>query len=94
MFDLYVDDIRPTPNGWVRAYSTNQAIDLLKTGRVRNLSLDHDAGDYATDGGDFIKVVLFMCEYSIWPTGQISIHSMNPVGIRNMQSLIDRYRPV
>ena len=31
---LYFDDERPTPEGWERAYTAPEAIELLKTGRV------------------------------------------------------------
>lgn len=34
-----------------------------------------------------------MVEQNVWPSGQIYIHSSNPVGRDNMKQLIDRYRP-
>jgi hypothetical protein len=42
---VFLDDGRPTPAGWMRAYWPDEVIALLKTGRVEELSLDHDLGD-------------------------------------------------
>lgn len=39
---LYVDDIRPTPDGWERARTVTEAIRILDTIEVDELSLDHD----------------------------------------------------
>lgn len=50
------------------------------------IDLDHDAGDYAIYGGDYIKLLDWLEE-----TGRnypIRIHSMNPVGRENMQRII------
>lgn len=52
------------------------------------IDLDHDAGDYASDGGDYIKLLDWLEE-----TGRsypIRIHSMNPVGVENMRRVIER----
>jgi hypothetical protein len=50
------------------------------------IDIDHDAGDYAKDGGDYIKLLDWLEE-----TGRnypIRIHSMNPVGVENMRAII------
>lgn len=52
------------------------------------IDIDHDAGDYAWDGGDYIKLLDWLEE-----TGRnypIRIHSMNPVGAQNMRAIIQR----
>ena len=52
------------------------------------IDIDHDAGDYAVDGGDYIKLLDWLEE-----TGRnypIHIHSMNPVGVQNMRAIIQR----
>ena len=52
------------------------------------IDIDHDAGDYASDGGDYIKLLDWLEE-----TGRnypIRIHSMNPVGVENMRRIIER----
>lgn len=42
---IYLDDLRPTPNGWTHAYWPDEVIEYLKTGHVEIISLDHDLGD-------------------------------------------------
>ena len=67
--------------------------DVLSDKRKEELSiqlidLDHDAGDYTNDGGDYIKLLDWLEE-----TGRnypIRIHSMNPVGVENMRRIIQR----
>ena len=55
---------------------------------ITELNIDHDAGDYANEGGDYIKLLDWLEE-----TGRnypIRIHSMNPVGVANMRAIIQR----
>ena len=42
---VYLDDERPTPEGWVGVRWPDQDIQLLQTGEVTHISLDHDLGD-------------------------------------------------
>lgn len=44
MFNLFVDDVRPVPEGWRVARTIEDAKLLLETGEVDALSLDHDMG--------------------------------------------------
>lgn len=39
---LYVDDERVEPTGWVRVSTATNALAILATGMVEELSLDHD----------------------------------------------------
>lgn len=55
---------------------------------IEFISIDHDAGDFANDGGDYIKLLDWLEE-----TGRnypIHIYSMNPVGVENMRRIIER----
>lgn len=55
---------------------------------IELIDIDHDAGVYAFDGGDYIKLLDWLEE-----TGRnypIRIHSMNPVGVENMRRIIQR----
>ena len=55
---------------------------------IELIDIDHDAGDYANDGGNYIKLLDWLEE-----TGRnypIHIHSMNPVGVENMKPIIER----
>lgn len=93
---IWLDDIRPEPSGYVRAYSVNQVKDMIESLErqgVENieLNLDHDLGDYAKDGGDGIKLVIWLAETErFYP---IKLHTANVVGYENMSRLINRYWP-
>ena len=90
---LWIDDTRPAPEGYARAYSVRQAIAFILGNEdygtpYELIDLDHDAGDYAQYGGDYIKLLDWLEE-----TGRnypIRIHSMNPVGVENMRRIIQR----
>jgi len=43
--NVYLDDERETPAGWLRAYWPDEVIKLLKTDKVKLLSLNHDLGN-------------------------------------------------
>ena len=56
--------------------------------KIDLIDLDHDAGEYARFGGDYIRILDWLEE-----TGRnypIRIHSMNPVGVQNMRAIIRR----
>lgn len=44
MINVYLDDLRPCPDGWVYAQTIEQVKHYLKLGIVDRLSLDHDLG--------------------------------------------------
>ena len=73
-----IDDILFTD--FLRMDDENVEIELI--------DIDHDAGVYAQQGGDYIKLLDWLEE-----TGRnypIRIHSMNPVGVANMRAIIQR----
>lgn len=41
---LYLDDIRPTPEGWTHCFKVEEVQEYLKTRPVEYMSLDHDLG--------------------------------------------------
>lgn len=88
---IWVDDVRPAPFGYMNAYTTNIAINIIKLAveneiDIEILDIDHDAGEWAYDGGDYIKILDWMERNQI--SIPIRIHSMNPVGIENMRRII------
>jgi hypothetical protein len=93
MIRLWLDDMRPAPEGWQHAHSVNEAITILITGEVIEASLDHDLGDYAYDGGDGYKVVDGMAENDVWPKDGVRVHSANPVGRQRIEGTVNRYGP-
>ena len=52
------------------------------------IDIDHDAGEYTKDGGDYIKLLDWIEEEGF--EFKFHIHSMNPVGIENMRRIIRR----
>lgn len=91
---LWVDDTRPAPNyHYMWCKSVNGAIKLITEHTalgydIELIDIDHDAGDYASNGGDYIKLLDWLEE-----TGRnypIHIHSMNPVGVANMRAIIKK----
>lgn len=55
------------------------------------IDLDHDAGDYVSKGGDYIKLLDWLEAKGIVDTGySFHIHSMNIVGIQNMRAIIQK----
>jgi hypothetical protein len=87
---VYLDDLRPLPSDFdVLARSSAEALDLLRGGRVRFLSLDHDLGGEDTGYlvARWIEQAAF--EGTLPPLGW-AIHSANPVGRRNMEMALRR----
>ena len=88
----------PDDMEWKEVRSVNQAKAAIiqaekfskfdKIFAIELIDIDHDAGDYAKDGGDYIKLLDWLEE-----TGRnypIRIHSMNPVGVANMRAIIEK----
>ena len=64
------------------------ALKIASNRDIELIDIDHDAGDYSCDGGDYIKLLDWLEE-----TGRnypIHIHSANPVGVENMRRIIKR----
>ena len=82
-----MDDERPTPEGWTRVYWPDEAIRLLETGNVVEISLDHDLCN--DDRGTGYDVVLWI-EEGVATQGfsppAISVHSANPSGRVRMEA--------
>lgn len=65
-----------------------KAMKLVTRRAIELIDIDHDAGDYSKDGGDYIRLLDWLEE-----TGRsypIHIHSMNPVGVANMRAIIQK----
>ena len=97
-YKIWVDDIRYPPNtDWIWVKSVNQAKTLIEilenTNSEMFISLDHDAGAYVADGGDYINILNYL-EYRAHHGYEVKcafrIHSFNPVGVANMRAIIKR----
>jgi len=93
---VFLDDLRPAPVGWVSVRWPDEAIRLLKTGAVEEVSLDHDLGD--DERGTGYDVILWI-EEAVALRGflppRIVVHSANTAaaarmfaGIRAIESLM------
>ena len=93
---IWVDDLRPVPQGYIGTKSVNETIELIDKledagETIELLDLDHDLGDYASQGGDAIKLLDYLAERgTFYP---VAIHTANPVGKANMERVIKRYWP-
>lgn len=118
---LWIDDVRPAPEGYIWCKSVNEAkrvivysenailnysryalwawidgrfdkhsefMQKIREAQIELIDIDHDAGDYYYDGGDYIK--LLDCLEDADLSYPIHIHSMNPVGVANMRAIIQR----
>lgn len=83
---VFLDDERETPAGWIRVFWPEEAIALLETGKVEEISLDHDLGD--DDRGTGYDVVLWIEEAVItrgFSAPKIRVHSANSSARRKME---------
>lgn len=95
---LWVDDMRQPPSDkWLWVRSVNGAKTVIETYEHRfdietiTISLDHDAGDWAKEGGDYIKLLDWLEERGIVDLGYFfHLHTMNPVGRDNMRAIIQK----
>lgn len=90
---IWVDDVRPMPSGYdIHCQSVNDTIGVIEYIEMKQkvnielLDLDHDAGDFRCDGGDYIKILDWLEEKNI--SIPIRIHSRNIVGRQNMERII------
>ncbi len=98
---VYLDDYREAPEGWIRTYTVTETIELLKSGTVTELSLDHDLGIESETGTGYD--VLLWIEREVATTDfnppLIHIHTANSaaaikmrLAIRNIERIMERRR--
>ena len=95
---IWVDDVRPAPDGYYRVRSVNEAKQIIEkysnyldwdnqiVDCIELIDIDYNAGDYAQYGGDYIRLLDWL-----ETTGRnypIRIHSMNVVGVANMRAIM------
>ena len=91
---IWLDDVREAPEGYCHCHSVNEAKEkIIECEKefvvIDEINCDHDLGDYASDGGDGIKLIDWLAERETYYP--VKLHTMNPVGRENMQREIDRY---
>ena len=104
---LWLDDVRPIPKNYMEnnlcnrviwCHSVNEAIEKFelfynnKDSIIGVIDMDHDAGDYVLDGGDYINFLSWLEIKDIDFTDIVwKIHSMNPVGVKNMERILNKH---
>ena len=107
MIKIWVDDERPMPEGYDFHYKSvwetiigisysmgfrfdePNKLDIL-------LDLDHDAGEYSSEGGDYIQILKAMSMADALFFGhplKVHFHSANPVGVKNMRAIVEKNHP-
>lgn len=106
---VWLDDERHPPPGWTAARCVAEALDLLSSGAVAAISLDHDLGEemdpheghlsdeerYLSGRGDGTgyAVCLWLLEHPGLFPPLVFIHSANPVGRERMRQVLSRHAP-
>lgn len=96
---IWVDDIRPMPKEYnMHLRTVDEVISAIEYMEAKQhysievISLDHDAGDFAKYGGDYIKILDWLEEKQVVDGWQIdwlfNIHSQNPIGVEKMEQII------
>jgi len=83
---VFLDDVRKPPAGWKLVKWPDEAIKLLKTGKVKEISLDHDLGD--DERGTGYDVVLWIEEQVVtnkFNPPKIKVHSANVSARKKME---------
>ena len=96
---IWLDDVRPMPlspnmfdqNKWfnIHCKTAEEAIELIKTGKVTCISFDHDLGRDLT-GYDVAKYIEEAAFNSEIPEIDYYIHSGNPVGAGNIDAAMKK----
>ena len=102
---MWIDDVRPAPEGYLPFNTVNGTLRYIRLNSefIDIIDLDHDAGDCASEGGDYINILNELERLSHrhtyesyywegWLKNQVvfRFHSANPVGVANMRAIIER----
>ena len=75
---VYLDDERKPSKGWILVTRPCDAISLLETGLVAEISLDHDLGEGNGDGYDVLLWIEREMIYNGRKPPLIHVHTANP----------------
>ena len=104
---LWLDDVRPAPEGWTWVKTVPEAKALVAECMERGvaieaMSLDHDLGMVVDAGSGVVlaqeklaesgyQFVCWLEAFNLWPPCQPTVHSVNPVGRARMLQAIERH---
>ena len=91
MVKLYLDDLRPVPDGFIgiRSYIAFVA-HITEYGLPDFISFDHDLG-LEESGYDCTKWLVDYCLDHQQQLPDFAVHSQNPVGKENIQRLLENF---
>lgn len=96
MISIYLDDVRPTPAGYVRTYTVQETIKLIEenNGEIEDISLDNDLGIGHDDGYEVLKWIEEEAFHGrLKPIEHIYIHTSNPAAQdKMMQARYNTYK--
>lgn len=101
---LYIDDIRPAPEGWQQARTVTDAIRFIAMfgEQITDISLDHDISYAVEVAGtqrpfpspeDFTAVAWYIKSVYEGADIAITIHSANPVGAERIREILKDFSP-
>ena len=91
---LWLDDVRPAPEGYdFWAFTAQQALDVLQTGCVGHVSLDHDLGDSDETGYTVACWIEDAVGTQRIPSLTWQVHSSNPVGRKRIEQALRNLKP-
>jgi len=87
---IWLDDVRKAPEGWVWLDRSQSVIDLIEHNlvEVTDISLDFDLG--YDDCGLNVLLWLEAQQFVNKVLPKIYIHSLNPVGHKQMQQVLEK----
>ena len=89
--NLYLDDIRQTPENFERVYDYDEFVNFInKNGVPEFISFDHDLGEGKT-GFDCAKFLVDYCLDKRITKINFHVHSQNPVGKENIEKLLENF---
>lgn len=95
---VYIDDIRPAPDGWQQARTVTDAIRFISqfAGEIDEISIDHDISYAVEVAGtqrpfpspeNFSAVARYICAKLYSCEVKLTVHSANPVGAKEIQEI-------
>ena len=86
---VWLDDMRPAPEGWTHILWPQEAVELLVKGNVTHISLDHDLGDDAHGTGyDVLLWIEQATMMSSFRPPMMAVHSANVSARQKMLAAI------
>lgn len=92
---LYIDDLRVPPFGWQLARTVTEAIRILATQNITDISIDHDISHSVQIGvvtrpfpclETFEPIAWYLCAIKF--TGPVTLHTANPAGALRMARIL------